>query len=275
MNQVSLTVNQDSTLQLADYTQTTLSLLVEGILNVYIETLPSATSTLVVYVNGAGELNFNLRCENNSSLDYLWINESNKALNITEKVTVMDYGKLNVNYGEMSNGSHAKDTIYYLAGEHSHVDVRSASITFKQLEWNMTAEHQAKFSEANLSNYAIGLDQSKFVLKVIGHINNGKNGSQTHQTSRIMNLSDRITAVVYPELLIDENDVAASHACTMGQPNPEHVYYLQSRGLTKEVALKTLTLGYLLPITDGIEDAVIQEKLISEITKKVSEQCLI
>ena len=70
-------------------------------------------------------------------------------------------------------------------------------------------------------------------------------------------------------LLIDENDVQASHATTMGQIDENQLYYLQTRGLTKTQALGLITIGYLLPIASSLDDETLQEELSAKVEKKV------
>ena len=72
-----------------------------------------------------------------------------------------------------------------------------------------------------------------------------------------------------PLLLIDENDVKASHATTLGQPDENQLYYLQTRGLSRKQALGLLTVGYIMPITELFEDETINQKLKNEIEMKV------
>ncbi|NLC04945.1 MAG: SufD family Fe-S cluster assembly protein, partial [Erysipelothrix sp.] len=66
-----------------------------------------------------------------------------------------------------------------------------------------------------------------------------------------------------------ENDVEASHAASVGQPDPEAIYYLQSRGLTLEKTMEMITLGYLMPIVNVIENESIREELTETIHAKV------
>ncbi len=240
---VEFNIQANEIVQCADNTQTVLNLSVNDTLDISVELVENTSGILVINVEGIGRLNLVLNCLEGSSFDYLWVNKSDTSLVVNETVYLGKQASLRTNYGEMTSGEHEKTTVFHMIGERSVVDVRSASITFNKMSWDMSVEHEAKYTEANLRNYAIGLENSEFVLKVIGHILNGNSGSQTHQTSRVLNVSDKITAVVYPELLIDENDVAASHACTMGQPDPEQVYYLQARGLPEREAFKLITLG--------------------------------
>ena len=50
-----------------------------------------------------------------------------------------------------------------------------------------------------------------------------------------------------PALIIDENDVLASHGASIGAIDPEILYYLMSRGLTKEDAEKLVIEAYVSP----------------------------
>ena len=79
---------------------------------------------------------------------------------------------------------------------------------------------------------------------------------------------DHMTKCI-PLLLIDENDVKASHALTVGQPDEDQMYYLQSRGLTKKQAIGLLSVGYFLPVLDLIEDKDLKQQLQQEMESKV------
>ncbi|MBX9765831.1 MAG: Fe-S cluster assembly protein SufD [Bdellovibrionales bacterium] len=48
-----------------------------------------------------------------------------------------------------------------------------------------------------------------------------------------------------PELEILANDVKASHGATVGQLDPQQLFYLESRAVPRSIALGMLTLGYL------------------------------
>ena len=65
-------------------------------------------------------------------------------------------------------------------------------------------------------------------------------------------MSDRHSSEVVPILYIDENDVKASHAMTLGQPDADQLYYLQTRGLNLEQALGLMSIGYFLPVIEQI-----------------------
>ena len=59
----------------------------------------------------------------------------------------------------------------------------------------------------------------------------------------------------------------------MGQPDSEQIFYMQTRGLTRQQAMRLITIGYLMPVTEVIDDEELNTLLKKEIETKVSE-CL-
>ena len=73
----------------------------------------------------------------------------------------------------------------------------------------------------------------------------GAKGADAQQESRVLMLSDQARSDANPILLIDENDVTAGHAASIGQVDPEDMYYLMSRGLDKATAERLVVRGFL------------------------------
>ncbi|MDR1991693.1 MAG: SufD family Fe-S cluster assembly protein [Mycoplasmataceae bacterium] len=59
------------------------------------------------------------------------------------------------------------------------------------------------------------------------------------QTSRI---------IVTPSMLIDTNIIKASHAVNIGNINPEQLFYLMSRGVSKSKAITTILQGMFISL---------------------------
>ena len=77
----------------------------------------------------------------------------------------------------------------------------------------------------------------------------------------------------YCQLYIENNEVAASHGCSIGQVDQQQIFYLTSRGLSYLDAVKLITLGYLLPVTEIIDNQEVNQLLKAEIEKKVDLSC--
>ena len=229
----------------------------------------NSRGTFICDLVGEGKCDINITFEEHTQWHFLCLNKSDKSLSIDEKITLKEHADITMNYGELSLGDHHKKTLYHLVGENSTLHVKGAGLVYGSLNWDLKALHHAKRTFANLDNHALTLKNGKLKIEVTGQIDKGYSQSETHQMTRVMNLGDPLNSTVFPKLLIDENDVAASHAATMGQPNEEHIYYLQSRGISYHEALKLLMKGYLLPITSDIENEMIKKQLIEEIETKV------
>src|SRR3989344_7967716 len=67
-----------------------------------------------------------------------------------------------------------------------------------------------------------------------------------------------------PSLHIENNDVDAAHEARVGKISEESIFYLQSRGLSEEQAVKMIISGFLEPIVKQLplEYAVELNKLI-------------
>lgn len=68
-----------------------------------------------------------------------------------------------------------------------------------------------------------------------------------------------------PQLEIFADDVRCSHGATIGQLDPEEVFYLQSRGMTEEKAKEVLTYAFALETIENIEVESVHRFLIEEV----------
>lgn len=71
-----------------------------------------------------------------------------------------------------------------------------------------------------------------------------------------------------PELEIYADDVKCSHGCTIGQLDEEAIYYLQTRGITKDKA-RSMVLG---AFCQDVLDLVTPEALQGELSEKVENR---
>ncbi len=87
------------------------------------------------------------------------------------------------------------------------------------------------------------------------------------QENRNLQLSDSGTAYAKPQLEIFADDVSCSHGATIGQLDPDQVFYLKTRGLHESQTREILTYGFALDVIESIPVASIQERLSKEVEK--------
>jgi Fe-S cluster assembly protein SufD len=76
--------------------------------------------------------------------------------------------------------------------------------------------------------------------------------SDAYQANRNLVLSDKAKATSIPMLEIDNNDVRCTHGATVGPVDPNHLFYLQSRGIPQATAKRMLIQGFFGDVLDRI-----------------------
>ncbi|MGD0664410.1 MAG: Fe-S cluster assembly protein SufD [Rhabdochlamydiaceae bacterium] len=99
--------------------------------------------------------------------------------------------------------------------------------------------------------------QSSFEGKIYVHPIAQK--TEAYQLNHNLLLSDAAIANAKPNLEIFADDVKASHGATMSEVDDEQLFYLQSRGISKESARSLLIRGFIQEIIDQIPYASIRD----------------
>lgn len=120
-----------------------------------------------------------------------------------------------------------------------------------------------------MHNHGVVENGGRGMLVSVSDIDKGAHGTQAREDNRFMTLGDEAEAYADPTLLIDEYDVTASHAATIGQVDEEALFYLQSRGLSKQQAARLMTAGFLTPLFDRISHEPLREQLLRQFYGKL------
>jgi Fe-S cluster assembly protein SufD len=81
------------------------------------------------------------------------------------------------------------------------------------------------------------------------------------QTNKNLLLSDDASADTKPQLEIYADDVKCTHGATIGQLNPESIFYLRSRGIGPETARRMLIHAFAGEIIERIQHEATREAL--------------
>jgi Fe-S cluster assembly protein SufD len=82
------------------------------------------------------------------------------------------------------------------------------------------------------------------------HVEPGAPGTDAYLSNRNLILDDGARAESLPQLRIETDDVACSHGSATGGPREDELFYLMSRGLDRDGALRLLVLGHLGSVLD-------------------------
>lgn len=96
-------------------------------------------------------------------------------------------------------------------------------------------------------------DQARGVFQGRIAVEPGAQGTDGHQLSRTILLSDGAEIDTKPMLEIYADDVKCSHGATAGALDPDWLHYLRARGIGEVEARRLLVEGFLGEVIDGIE----------------------
>lgn len=128
-------------------------------------------------------------------------------------------------------------------------------------EFAPSVYHRAPHTTAFVKNYGISRDASSLLFLGESSIFHGSVKSKTRQEAKIIVFDPKCKGKASPVLNISENDVEAGHGAAVGRLNESHLFYLMSRGLTREEAKRLITLGYLKPIENCFDDETIRQRI--------------
>lgn len=173
-----------------------------------------------------------------------------------------------VNFGD----SLLEKGLIELKGQGASADVAGAAYipAHSLQEYQNLVVCEGVSTRAKMLNHGVVEDFGEGSFASIADIKKGASGAAAREDNRFITLGDAAKANADPTLLIDEADVQASHAATVGQMDEETMYYLRSRGLTAEQAKRLVTIGFLNPLLDRIDLPELREEIRAFLTEKVN-----
>ncbi len=97
----------------------------------------------------------------------------------------------------------------------------------------------------------------------------GAQKTDAKQTNKNLLLSDTATIDTKPQLEIYADDVKCTHGTTVGQLNPESLFYMRARGLPLEMARHLLIVAFAEEILNRIRNEDIRGALSEVISKRL------
>ncbi|TWT10999.1 Fe-S cluster assembly protein SufD [Streptococcus sp. sy004] len=176
--------------------------------------------------------------------------------------------------GVMNEGNVVCDFDSELIGHGSHANLKVVAVSSgRQVQGIDTrVTNYGRSSVGHILQHGVILERATLTFNGIGHIIKGAKGADAQQESRVLMLSDKARSDANPILLIDENEVTAGHAASIGQVDPEDMYYLMSRGIDQITAEKLVIRGFLGTVITEIPVKSVREDMIAVIDEKLDKR---
>ena len=120
----------------------------------------------------------------------------------------------------------------YLAAGRQHIDNHTR------------VDHRIGPATSSEEYRGILTDHSRCVFNGKAIVHKGADGTDAQQANHNLLLSDRAEIDTKPELEIYADDVKCSHGATVGQLDKTAMFYLRSRGLSRDQAAQVLTRAF-------------------------------
>ncbi len=173
--------------------------------------------------------------------------------------------------GQMNDGHTVFENLTHLIGDNSSGHAKMVTVGRGKQIQNFTTKslHIGQDSDANILQHGVMKEGATAIFNAIGKIEHGATRSNAEQESRVLMLSEKARGDANPILLIDENDVTAGHAASVGRVDPMQMYYLMSRGISQAEAERLIIHGFLAPVVKQLPIASVREQLTELIERKV------
>ncbi|QQG41025.1 MAG: SufD family Fe-S cluster assembly protein [Candidatus Levyibacteriota bacterium] len=113
--------------------------------------------------------------------------------------------------------------------------------------FNTNVVHEAKNTKSLTTIRGVFTDHASINNDGMVRINKGAKNADGYFASKIL-LFDNAKGRSVPSLEIDENELKAGHASTVGRPDENQLFYLRSRGLSEKQASELIVSGFFEPI---------------------------
>lgn len=216
------------------------------------------------------KININIVCEKNASLEHLSFKSSDSStIEINVKTTLYSGAYIENKNITILSSSCKFNQEFDLVEENSKIDSLDIVINScnKTQEFNFDTVHLVPNTTSEMHNYCISKNDSIIHMNTNGKIVKGAISSNLNQKTKGILLDSKAQISANPWLVIDEYDCMASHGASIGAIDEEELYYLMSRGLTKENSERLIVEGFIHPFINGLKDDSIKSFCLDFIKK--------
>ncbi len=196
----------------------------------------------------------------NAAVDFVHLQrlQPQQTLYFTHRGKVERDGRMRSSFLSLGSGRGKANLGVTLAGEGA--DSRLRGLLFgrdaQQFDHHTRHRHIAGNTYSQLDMKVAVRDRANSASTGMIEIEEQAKNCEAYQANRNLILSKTAKAESIPELEIKNNDVSCSHGVTMGSIDPEMQFYMTSRGLAPDEAVRMYVHGFYASVLDELPEAV-------------------
>lgn len=131
----------------------------------------------------------------------------------------------------------------------------------QHLDYQTRQDHSAPHTESDLLFKGVVLNRARTVFRGVLHLRQEAQQTNAYQATHSLLLSPRARADALPILEIEADDVRCKHGSTTGRVDEEQIFYLMSRGLSRQDAQRLIVQGFFETVITEFPVEGVQEKI--------------
>ena len=112
-------------------------------------------------------------------------------------------------------------------------------------------------------------DESKKNFKGTIDFKKGSKKAKGTENEACMLLSDKAKSLALPMLLCTEEDVDGEHSTSSGKADEKELFYIMSRGLSRNEAIKLIVKAKFYDLIEKVNDEKLKQEVIEEIDRRL------
>jgi Fe-S cluster assembly protein SufD len=129
--------------------------------------------------------------------------------------------------------------------------------------------HRARDTKSDFLCKQALSDSSRSMWRGMVRVDSGAVGADGYQANRTLMLSDQAKVESIPGLEILADDVHCSHGVSIGELDPEEIFYLRSRGISPQESRRLLLDGFFDPVLEKISHDDIRRRVRAALEDKL------
>jgi Fe-S cluster assembly protein SufB len=154
----------------------------------------------------------------------------------------------------------------YLVGEGAHGEILSMAFAGDGQHQDAGGKviHAAPHTTSKVTSKSISKGGGRATYRGLLKVYKGALGAKSNVVCDALLLGPEARTDTYPTIEIDEDDVSIGHEATVSKVGEEQLFYLTSRGLSKEEAMTMVVSGFIEPLVKELpmEYAIEMNRLI-------------
>ena len=209
----------------------------------------------------------------NSKLShYRLLEDNDESIHLnTTRIKLMENAHVESNAFSKGTKLSRYDLKIITVSENSYSELNGLYFTSKKqhLDTYINIDHIAPHCTSRINYKGILNDESHAIFGGTVLVREGAIKTDSLQSDKNLVLSPKAEIDSKPSLYIYVDDILAGHGATAGNIDENTVYYMQSRGLSLELASKMLISGFAMEIIDKVQNQTLFDSLLENYVNKL------